>query len=110
MVFHVAEHRPPSIRRKLRRVGLPEKALGYTMEVTDRSRPCLTRSDSSPPESAVGTTPALPPGGGRRMSGCILSALIPRSSPWFGPPGRGLSYFLHVTLGNRRAALRKSPV
>ncbi|GLV74993.1 hypothetical protein Shyhy02_29930 [Streptomyces hygroscopicus subsp. hygroscopicus] len=30
----------PTIRRKLRRVGLPEKALGYTMEVTDRSRPC----------------------------------------------------------------------
>ena len=52
-------------------MGLPEKALGYTMEVTDRSRPCLTRSDSSPPESAVGTTPALPPGGGRRMSGGI---------------------------------------
>ncbi|GAA3091525.1 hypothetical protein GCM10010336_31630 [Streptomyces goshikiensis] len=30
----------PTIRRKVWRVGLPEKALGYTMEVTDRSRPC----------------------------------------------------------------------
>ncbi|KDN77832.1 hypothetical protein DF19_02290 [Streptomyces olindensis] len=33
----------------------------------------LTRPDSSPPESAVGTTPALPPGGGRRMSGWVFS-------------------------------------
>ncbi|GJF21506.1 hypothetical protein SHO565_20700 [Streptomyces sp. HO565] len=32
----------------------------------------LTRSDSSPPESAVETTPALPPGGGRRMSGWVF--------------------------------------
>ena len=28
------------IRRKATRVSLPEKAIGYTMEVTDRSRPC----------------------------------------------------------------------
>jgi hypothetical protein len=32
----------------------------------------LTRSDSSPPESAVETTPALPPGGGRRLSRCFF--------------------------------------
>ncbi|GGT61900.1 hypothetical protein GCM10010243_46050 [Streptomyces matensis] len=37
----------------------------------------LTRPDSSPPESAVGTTPALPPGGGRRMSGRIFRRFLP---------------------------------
>ncbi|GAB7031966.1 hypothetical protein JCM4914_34270 [Streptomyces platensis subsp. malvinus] len=46
----------------------------------------LTRSGSSPPESAVGTTPALPPGGGRRMSGGLFrrEALIRPSLRPFG--------------------------
>ncbi|GES30957.1 hypothetical protein San01_34440 [Streptomyces angustmyceticus] len=51
----------------------------------------LTRSGSSPPESAVGTTPALPPGGGRRMSGRIFCRRAPtRSAPCLrgaGTPG-----------------------
>ncbi|GAA2538484.1 hypothetical protein GCM10010295_23080 [Streptomyces intermedius] len=45
-------------------MGLPEKALGYTMDVTDRSRPCYPGPAPPPPESAVGTTPALPPPAG----------------------------------------------
>ncbi|PBC84024.1 hypothetical protein SAMN05428954_3281 [Streptomyces sp. 2112.3] len=61
----------------------------------------LTRSDSSPPESAVGTTPALPPGGGRRMSGRIFGGRTPtRSSPCLWAVGTlDASIPLHTVVG-----------
>ncbi|SCK47505.1 hypothetical protein H180DRAFT_04246 [Streptomyces sp. WMMB 322] len=51
----------------------------------------LTRPDSSPPESALGTTPALPPGGGRRMSKALFGFHGPFSplSAIFADPSVG---------------------
>ncbi|GFH38935.1 hypothetical protein SCWH03_51980 [Streptomyces pacificus] len=67
----------------------------------------LTRSDSSPPESAVGTTPALPPGGGRRMSGGV-SPGITADSPPLASRNAGLRYLRPlVTLREHSAALGK---
>ncbi len=71
VVFHAPEHRRPPFGVRwgawvcLRGLsGTPWKS----RIVRDRANPARLL----PPESAVGTTPALPPGGGRRMSGWVL--------------------------------------
>jgi hypothetical protein len=46
----------------------PEWSSGYTMDPVG-VRVGVTRSDPSPPGPDLVTTPALPPGGGRLMSG-----------------------------------------